>query len=291
MKAVKVVGGLGSQMMAYGLFLSLKKRFDDVYFETGWFKKNSQHNGLEIYSVFGIKPEIQHSFLSKVIHSKFFFFKVIRKLFLKKRTIFAHKKKFNYDPQVFEDNNIIVYDQCWTSYKYLESVKNEIRELFVFPELVGSRNKTIGDEIVVAESVSVHVRRGDYLNSPVLGGVVGPTYYKEAIQLIYQKIEKPKFYVFSDDIKWCESELGVKKEDCKFIDWNKDDFSFQDMCLMSLCKHNIIANSSFSWWGAYLNSNINKIIICPKYWASKASGVELSEMNMPSWNEIDNSSN
>ncbi len=291
-KAVRVAGGLGSQMMAYGLFLALKNKFgNDVFFDTGLFQKNHQHNGLEIYKIFGIEPEIQHSFLTKIINSDFILYKLIRKVFIKKRTMFANKIKFNYDSEVFEDNNIILYDQCWTSYKFFESVEDEVRNLFVFPDLVGSKNKTIRDEIGVTESVSLHVRRGDYLNSPVLGGVVGVSYYKQAIQLVYRKIKKPKFYIFSDDITWCKSELGIKKEDCKFIDWNKGDLSFQDMCLMSRCKHNIIANSSFSWWGAYLNSSKSKIVICPKYWAGKASGVELSDMNMPEWIEINNSSN
>jgi hypothetical protein len=291
-KAVKVVGGLGSQMMAYGLYLALKKKFNnDVFYETGFFEKNYQHNGLEIYRIFGIEPEIQHSFTSKIINSNCLLYKFIRRLIIKKRTISAHTQKYNYDIQVFKDKKIILYDQCWTSYKYFESVENEIRELFVFPDLVGSKNKTIMDEIGVTESVSLHVRRGDYLNSPILGGVIGSSYYKQAIQLVYRKIKKPKFYIFSDDITWCKSELGIKKEDCKFIDWNKSDLSFQDMCLMSHCKHNIIANSSFSWWGAYLNSNKSKIVICPKYWAGKDSGVEMSDMNMPDWIEVDNSSN
>lgn len=287
MKIVKSVGGLGSQMMAFGLFLALKKKFGNAIYYVGWFKKNKQHNGLEVYKVFGIDKK-NEKLLSKVLNSSYIFYQVARRLFSKK-ILKGQKQKFNFDPQVLDDEKIIFYDQCWTSYKYFESVEDEIKKTFVFPELVGSKNKVISDEIRLTNSVSVHVRRGDYLNSPILGGMVGPSYYRESIKLIYKTTEYPIFYIFSDDIEWCKSELDVAEKDCRYIDWNKGKLSFQDMCLMSLCKHNVIANSSFSWWPAYLNINEDKIVICPKYWAKEGSGIEFRDINCPDWIEIDNS--
>ena len=199
-----------------------------------------------------------------------------------------HKKTYYY--QTVE--NAIIYDSTfynldnvylsgyWQSEKYFSKSKDAIRKTYTFPQLTGTENLLAKDDILKSNSVSLHVRRGDYLKSKDLGGVCTTEYYKKAIDYISMKIDNPKFFIFSDDILWCENNLEV--EDARYINFNKGKDSYQDMHLMSLCKHNIIANSSFSWWGAWLNSNKNKIVISPKIWF-KNRNISTNDLLLEEW--------
>ena len=114
-------------------------------------------------------------------------------------------------------------------------------------------------------SVSIHIRRGDYLVCDLLKNLLPLFYYEAAIKYILEKVESPIFFIFSNDIEWCKNNLKINFP-TYYIDWNKGKESFRDMQLMSLCKYNIIANSSFSWWSVWLNNNEEKNIIAPKRW-------------------------
>jgi len=131
------------------------------------------------------------------------------------------------------------------------------------PAKVSAKTRETADEIVRENSISVHIRRGDYLK-PVhqasFGNICTPEYYRTAIRTICKRVEKPVFYIFSDDIPWAKANLGSTAH---YIDWNTNENAWEDLYLMSLCKHNIIANSTFSWWGAWLNRNPDKLVLCP----------------------------
>ena len=117
-------------------------------------------------------------------------------------------------------------------------------------------------------AVSLHVRRGDYVSDPktkAILGVCSLDYYRAAIAHIAERIESPAFFVFSDDIAWAKANLEIPFP-CEYVDHNQGQQSYNDMHLMSLCKHHIIANSSFSWWGAWLNPRKDKIVIAPENW-------------------------
>ena len=119
-------------------------------------------------------------------------------------------------------------------------------------------------------AVSLHIRRGDYVSNPVTNnyhGTCSLAYYKKAVLLLKEKIENPSFFIFSDDLLWARENLDFIN-DMTFIDLDKSIPDHEEMHLMSQCKHNIIANSSFSWWGAWLNENSDKIVIAPKKWFS-----------------------
>ena len=134
---------------------------------------------------------------------------------------------------------------------------------------LSEKNKNILEEIKKRNSISIHIRRGDYVNDinakKILGDNCNLLYYQKAIEYIYSVITSPFFYIFSDEPEWVKNNFSFL-ENSLIIDWNKGKDSWQDMMLMSHCKHNIIANSSFSWWGAWLNNNNNKIVIAPKKW-------------------------
>lgn len=153
--------------------------------------------------------------------------------------------------------------------KYFESVADEVRQVFTFPAL-DERNGKIAKQMTECESVAIHLRRGDHLlSNNVLFQKGG--YYDRAVTRIKELVITPTFYLFSDDLKWCREnymELGLTSTDkIVFVDGNTDLDSYKDMQLMSLCHHNIIPISTFSWWASYLNQYPDKIIIAPKgYW-------------------------
>ncbi|MGB6269589.1 MAG: alpha-1,2-fucosyltransferase, partial [Olleya sp.] len=119
-------------------------------------------------------------------------------------------------------------------------------------------------EMTQTNAVSIHIRRGDFLKHDV-HNTSKEDYYKEALSVIESKIEQPTYYLFSDDMDWVKANFKTKHKTV-YVDFNDATTAFEDIKLMSNCKHNIIANSSFSWWSAWLNTNPNKIIIAPKQW-------------------------
>lgn len=159
-------------------------------------------------------------------------------------------------------------DGYWQSYKYFIEHEDRIRALFRFKETIRLQNKAILDQTSQAQTVALHVRRGDYVHDQKANKVHGTCsldYYQQAIELMKEKIPNPYFLIFSDDISWCKLSIrtGVSQY---FVDHSNQ--NWEDMQLMSMCQHQIIANSSFSWWAAWLNINPDKIIIAPKKWLS-----------------------
>lgn len=152
----------------------------------------------------------------------------------------------------------------------IEQIEKEVRESFVFPNFSDERNVQLMSELLNCESVAIHARRGDMLN--VSGKYYRSGYFNRAVKLIKSRIQKPVFYFFCDpgSIEWCKQNLRIfgldlSRDSINFVDWNSGETSYCDMQLMSTCKHNIITNSSFGWWGAYLNLNPGKITISPEY--------------------------
>jgi hypothetical protein len=290
MQIIQVVGGLGSQMMAYSLYIAMvKRRNQAIICDFSWFNYNRCHNGAELDRIFGIKQNMVSPGFAFFLHSRSFVAKILRRLaylsgLLKNYS--AERRNYNYDEDVFVQKGNVRYLQCWTSWKYFQGVEQEIIDLFKFPDVTDLENIRTRDLIKNSNSVSIHVRRGDALGS-YLGSLVNDFYYKSAIDYICANIEDPVFFVFSDDIEWCRNNLRPRF--VHYIDWNHGSSSFRDMQLMACCKHNIIPNSSFSWWAAYLNRNPGKIVIAPEKWGSAEVGVQLDDMNMPGWVLIKNS--
>ena len=168
--------------------------------------------------------------------------------------------------QIYEDMiSPHVYDGFWQTEKYFLHIEPHIRDTFGFKEiLMSQRTKEMADRIKNSEnSISLHVRRGDYLDIDSTR-TFGLEYYNATVNLLRTQHKGGRIYVFSDDVEWARLNLPYK--DIEFINWNYGTDSWQDMYLMSQCKYNIIANSTFSWWGAWLNNNPSKIVIAPKKW-------------------------
>jgi hypothetical protein len=152
----------------------------------------------------------------------------------------------------------------WQSERYFLEQQKSIREDFRFRQAFAGFNAALAAEMSSSPSVSVHLRRGDYLSDQIMD-VCSLDYYRAAAKYIEESIGRPTYYVFSDDTDWVRSHVDFLPG-ATFIDHNKGLDSHKDMQLMSRCKHHIIANSSFSWWGAWLNPSPHKIVVAPSTW-------------------------
>ena len=273
MDIVLIFNGLGNQMSQYAFYLSKKKSTPNCipFYYT---RSLNGHNGYELGRLFGINCSkgLQHDciqFLYRLLESDTY--KCVDKLknFIGLRKI-SEARNYDYDPKMLlphPQKGINFFWGGWHSEKNFISIKDEVTSTFHFPSIADAKCLAFAERIMNAkESVSLHVRRGDYLTvSPnsyyQLGGVATPVYYKKAIERILSEKINCSFFVFSDDLEWCKKEfVGINAQ---FVDCNKGYDSWRDMYLMTLCKNHINANSTFSWWGAWLAKQ-NGITICPK---------------------------
>lgn len=214
------------------------------------------HNGYELDRAFGIHDKVnQGNILLKYI------FGMAEKYKWNKLVYF--NPRVEYDKNAFHNNAPFMYGY-WMNEQYFKSIEEEIRKVFKFKG-IDDKNKEIADSMLNECSVSIHIRRGDYLKLPNWN-VCGTKYILNAIRIIYSKVKNPKFYVFSDEPEWCKVFFEEMHIPHMVISHNTGIDSYKDMYLMHCCKHNIICNSTFSWWGAWLNSNVNKIVVAPKKW-------------------------
>ena len=180
-------------------------------------------------------------------------------------------KELGFDKTIFNNHTgPIIIQGYWQSYKYFEKYSDQIRHQFTFKHEPDEENKTIITEIRSKNNpVSIHIRRGDYVSNPLANKIHGTCdldYYKNAIKLIKQKVKDPFYYIFTDDPDWVRNNLSIPSQ-FKIIAHNLGKNDHEDLRLMTYCSHYIIANSSFSWWGAWLSQNRkNKIVIAPKKW-------------------------
>jgi len=259
MVIIKLWGGLGNQLFQYALYLSYREKNINCKLDKSVYQTTQSHNGYELERIFNIDPQYASAVEKLAV-------KPISKLRYKFFNYPYDEKKWGYGYY----NNRIPHLKFgylkgyWQTEKYFKQVENKIREAFQFPALTDEANKAILKKIKETNAVSLHIRRGDYLLND-RDWSIDIAYYKNAVVYINQKVQDPFFYIFSDDIEWARE--NIKEPNIEFIDWNKKENSYRDMQLMSNCLHNIIANSSFSWWGAWLNPNQTKIVIAPDNWA------------------------
>lgn len=274
MKIVKILGGLGNQMFQYALFVALQHKFPNerLLVDCSYFKTYHVHTGLELNRVFGLElPQASFMQLLKVTWPvrSFILSRTIRKLMPPRRTECLEAKDYTFNKQVFDEGDRY-YDGYWQNYNYFDDCRDELLALFQFKFQLNAQSSAIFPELAASNSVSLHVRRGDYLKAKNYVGLCGVDYYQSAIEYMNNQISNAHYYIFSDDIKWCRQEIApmLSGHAITYVDWNKGSDSPLDMMLMSRCSHNIIANSSFSWWAAYLNKNPQKIVCAPEKWTN-----------------------
>ena len=288
---VNLMGGLGNQMFQYAFGKSLSLRLNKKLIVDKRFLLENTNNpdvtprDFEL-SIFSITDEVtvyDHGFgLGKAFPYRLN--KLIDPLTkkLKNQVIFTDNDSLDTISKTKASK--IILNGYFQKETYFINEENNIRNSFVFKNELSEDNLVIKNKIDISKSVSLHVRRGDYVSSKKTvsyHGVCSLEYYAHAIQTLTNIFQDLHFFVFSDDIEWCKANLNIPGE-VTFISNNKGANSYIDMQLMSFCKHNIIANSSFSWWGAWLNNSKNKVVVAPKNWFTDSS-IDIKDLYPKNW--------
>lgn len=270
-----IIGGLGNQMFQYAAARALSQtRQQPLFLDISDFEDYRLHR-FELMRIFDCHADIANApqvreMLGWRAGRK------IRKLLRRPRfgwlsgSRMVVEPHFHYWGGLFDAPDDCYLSGYWQSERYFSDIAQTIRQDFVFKYPLAGENAELSERIAACNAVSLHIRRGDYVTDARTRNVLQPCpldYYRKSIAFVAEKVPSPCFFIFSDDIAWSSEHL---KNDfpCIYVGHNRGGESYRDMQLMSLCRHNIIANSSFSWWGAWLNSNPGKIVVAPKHWFS-----------------------
>lgn len=271
MTIVKFLGGLGNQLFQYAFYLALQRAFGNVKADLGGYESYTLHQGFELGRVFGISLREISEFERKLYlpEDRRWLWRKLRQICGTKYSYMEEKQLFYFDESIFSKAAKRYYWGYWQHADYIRLVEDELRRKLIFPPFDDDQNEKLVGWMEGRNTVSVHVRRGDYIGDPLLGGICDVAYYKRAIDYIGHAVENPVFIFFSNDVAWCKQTFAPYSD--VFVGWNDAYNSFRDMQLMAHCKHHIIANSSFSWWGAWFNTSPSKIVVSPSKWVNGPS--------------------
>lgn len=285
MLIMKFKGGLGNQLFQYAVFRSLELSGKNVYADVSSYKYDKKRK-FELGYFPNIKLQyISSNKLEKVLESynnRGILKRILNKFFSNTDLYYYEKENSEYKPELFCIDKKII-DGYFQDINYFQRYSMQIRKELIFPKgenkLYDLVKQIYNDDC----SISLHVRRGDYLElEDIYGGICTIEYYEKAIRFIEEKIfpQKAHFYILSDDMEWTKKNIKINNAIYISSDLFSNYQDWYDMNIMSACKYNIIANSSFSWWGAWLNSYKNKIVIRPKMWNRYS---EMKGLLLPGW--------
>jgi len=270
-----LIGGLGNQMFQYAMGRALSQRLgSEMRVATDMFDGYSLHNGYELERVFGIEiAQANPSELTSLVG-----WRAGRKVrHLLGRPLFKGlwnrhalvERFFHFDPSMPENASLPIYlHGYWQSEKYFSDYKDLIRSDFDFVVPWGREDLAVLKMMREAPSASVHVRRGDYLSKKNSGyfSRIEPEYYKKAMEVIRRQVPAVRFFIFSDDPQWAAQNIMGNGADLFHVFHNRGLNACNDMRLIASADHHVIANSTFSWWGAWLNPSPEKMVVAPSCW-------------------------
>lgn len=276
---VRLRGGLGNQLFQYALArkLAIERKTDFSFDITGYvtypFHKYSLHP-FAILERFATEKEIQ----------------VVRKPTLLKKVLpyyfrsSVEERHFHFDKNILKVPADVYLDGYWQSEKYFSGIEDLLLKEFQITIPPTDKNRQLAKDIQSVLAVSLHIRRGDYVSNPVslaFHGVSSLEYYQQAIQRMNHLVEKPNYFVFSDDPVWVRANLSMP-DGTVFVEHNGPEKNYEDFRLMCLCQYHIIANSTFSWWAAWMNQKSDKIVVAPKKWF-KQTDTDTKDLFPKSW--------
>lgn len=268
---VRLAGGLGNQLFQYAAGRRLALRHDaELKLDISGLSGSERKYALDRYNILEVFATPQeclslttpnYSRLSRAIHGL---------LHKKPKRAKSHikVKEPHFQPRYLDLPDNILLEGYWQSEQYFPGISDLLRKEFTLKEPPSGTNKDVSEAISDCNAVSLHVRRGDYVSNPKFNqahGTVSLDYYRRCVKLMTEKCDDVHFFVFSDDPQWCQENLEFDSP-ATYVSHNPPETPQEDMWLMSLCQHNIIANSTFSWWGAWLNPNPDKVVYAPKKW-------------------------
>lgn len=287
----RLIGGLGNQMFQYAAGRRLAfhhntelkldiTRFNEIKNIT---QRQYYLSHMQIEGTLATEDDLDRVPKSTYFTKKLYL--IINRAIKRAPPVFVEKESnFKFNPNFFSLPDNVYLEGYWQSEKYFKTIENEIRSDFILKEKPDLHNALVADEIEKSNAVSIHIRRGDYIANPITfeyHGVCPLEYYYAAINFIAKKISDTHFYIFSDDPKWVQQNLKINFPHT-YVTHNQNSKDYMDLWLMSLCKHHVIANSSFSWWGAWLSNNKDKIVIAPKKWFNQPY-IDIKDLIPDSW--------
>lgn len=292
MIAIQLMGGLGNQMFEYAAGLSLAKRnHTTLKIDLSWFDTlgeddvkreyeldcfNLDQDFVDVKKLFIVSKEPRPTQIVKV---------ALAKASGKAALELYEEGGLNYNKSFEKLSDNTYLSGYFQSEKYFYDIRQEIIKAFSFRSSPGKKSAGIIKLAKNSNSVSLHVRRGDYVTNKDANsfhGLKGIEYYKKAMKVITSKVNTPRYIIFSDEISWCRENLPVPKNSI-FVEHNSK--GAEDLRIMTYCKHNIVANSSFSWWGAWLNENPDKVVIAPRKWFVDST-VDSSDIIPNTWTRL-----
>lgn len=264
-----ISGGLGNQMFQYAIAKSMAQKNKDIFKLDISFYSTQTLRKYEL-NLFNIQEDKATQKECGLLRGRVeLLFKIAKKLNLpcnRPVTYVREKKSAVFDEEIYGLQGDIYLDGFWQNEKYFIDIREHLIKDFTPKQRISAEARSYLKGIENTNSVSMHIRRGDYVadkHTNSVHGVCGIEYYKRAIEYVVKKVSNPTFYIFSDDIPWCKENFNFLEEKI-FVDDTRS--AIDDLVLMKHCNHNIIANSSFSWWAAWLNQNDDKTVIAPILW-------------------------
>lgn len=264
---IKIQGGLGNQLFQYALYRKHLELKHDVYVDVNKYGCSNEPRQFELDHLSLELRNASYKDIEELKYGSTFISRLFHRKIKKKKSYVIEQKEYVYDSRILSDEEMYL-EGFWQNKEYFSDIRNILLDEIKFIGINEEPFLMIQDTIRCDNSsVSVHIRRGDFLTVPEkYCGICTNEYYGKAIALVKKSVPDAHFYVFSDDLDVARKML--EGSEYTIVDCNQGENSYLDMYLMSICKHNIIANSSFSWWGAWLNQNNNKIVVCPGKWVN-----------------------
>jgi hypothetical protein len=275
MVIVQLTGGLGNQMFQYAAAKSLaSKKNTQLILDISSFYR-TEIPDLEVIRDFSLKKfsgvvedTININNIESSTDFSFLKEKKIEKILPRFKRSTFREKFYHFDKTFFKTNESVYLSGIWQSPKYFVNIQHEIIQSFIFRADIVNKVVAKATEMRHSNSLSIHVRRGDYLRKPIIldwHGVMSKDYYLKAFDLISKRTQIDKVYYFSDEPEWVAEEL-IPHIPGEIVSDETSKSQYEDFYLLQNCQNQILANSSFSWWAAYLNPNPNKIVVAPKKW-------------------------
>ncbi len=286
---VKLMGGLGNQMFQYAFGKTLETKFKEfISFDKSWYYQKFKDVtprifGLDAFNISLHFIDPKQLFFRNPQHS---WFKILKQK-IKGKIVCQKITEACFSFNQIKPNGNFYLEGYWQNNEYYEGIRKIIVEEFHFPKFSRPEDINLQDIILGCESVAVHIRRGDYVSSPKTNqyhGTCSMKYYKDAVNKILFEIPNAKFFLFTDDPNYVKSNFGFLSDWTLVSDNRRAEVD--ELNLMHLCKHFIVANSSFSWWGAWLSQNPNKIVVAPKRWYKNEEANEKCKIVPQDWIRI-----
>jgi len=289
---VRLKGGLGNQLFQYAFGRKIAHLHNTALkLDTASFSTSSSNTPrayrLDQFNITGIvasPEEIRQIDKGRSTGWGFLHTRIADLLTPESKRRYILERTHTFDPAMLEVPDDVYLDGYWQTEKYFKDIEEILRREITLREEPDTVNQEIAERIRSVTAVSLHVRRGDYVSDPAtqqFHGSCSIEYYNQAIAMLVESLDDPSFFIFSDDLPWAKENMDIPGEKT-FVAHNGPEKEYCDLWLMSLCRHHIIANSSFSWWGAWLSQSPGQQVIAPKIWVRSGS-VDTRDIVLDSW--------